>query len=87
MQTNRFLIEFMNMRKNLNSATPTPLPSSQVGTTSLISTSKKVAPPATSKPVMEDDVTYKKIIENKPPKGDVLEYLRHRIDELKEQEA
>jgi hypothetical protein len=32
---------------------------------------------------MEDDITYKKIIEDKPPKADVLEYFRNRIEELK----
>jgi hypothetical protein len=75
----------MNMRKQLNQApVPTPLPSSQVSTkASLISTSKKVNSGSSSQPVMEDDITYKKIIENKPPKADVLEYLRHRIEELK----
>jgi len=32
---------------------------------------------------MSDDITYKKIIEDKPPKADVLEYFRSRIDELR----
>jgi hypothetical protein len=32
---------------------------------------------------MEDDVTFRKIIEDKPPKSDVLAYIRSRIDEIK----
>jgi hypothetical protein len=91
MQQNRFLQEFMNMRKSLNQSPqmPTIHQASQAvynkgnaGTTSLVS-NKRNAPVAPTPPVMSDDITYKKIIEDKPPKADVLEYFRSRIEELK----
>jgi hypothetical protein len=91
MQQNRFLQEFINMRKSLNQSPqlPTIHQASQdaynkgnAGTTSLVS-NKKQAPAPTPPPVMSDDITYKKIIEDKPPKADVLEYFRSRIEELK----
>jgi len=91
MQQNRFLMDFINMRKTLNSTPqlPTIQQASQAsigkgnaGTTSLVS-NKKQAPVSAPAPVMSDDITYKKIIEDKPPKADVLEYFRSRIDELR----
>jgi len=79
-------MEFINMRKSLNQNPQTkPMPTihqASQGSVALIS-NKKQAPPPPPAPVMEDDITYKKIIEDKPPKGDVLEYFRNRIDELK----
>jgi hypothetical protein len=91
MQQNRFLMEFINMRKSLNQTPQMPtiqqasqagMKSGNVGSTSLVS-NKKQAPAQTPAPVMSDDITYKKIIEDKPPKADVLEYFRSRIEELK----
>ena len=95
MQNNRFLMDFINMRKTLNTTPimPTIQQASQagyksgnVGSTSLVSNKKPTVAPLTSgsqEPVMSDDITYKKIIEDKPPKADVLEYFRNRIEELK----
>lgn len=34
---------------------------------------------------MENDITYKKIIEDKPPKSEVLQYFRDRIEELSQE--
>jgi len=91
MQQNRFLMEFINMRKSLNQTPQMPtiqqasqagMKSGNVGSTSLVS-NKKQAPTPAPAPVMSDDITYKKIIEDKPPKADVLEYFRSRIEELK----
>jgi len=79
------------MRKSLNQNPQMPtihqasqagMKSGNVGSTSLVSNKKQAAVP-TPAPVMEDDITYKKIIEDKPPKADVLEYFRSRIEELK----
>jgi len=79
------------MRKSLNQTPQMPtiqqasqagMKSGNVGSTSLVS-NKKQAPVAAPAPVMSDDITYKKIIEDKPPKADVLEYFRSRIEELK----
>ena len=79
------------MRKSLNQTPQMPtiqqasqagMKSGNVGSTSLVSNKKQAPVPATA-PVMEDDITYKKIIEDKPPKADVLEYFRSRIEELK----
>lgn len=67
------------MRKQLNEA-PKPQVSSQPSAhskTALVATGKS------DKPVMEHDITYKKIISDKPPKADVIEYFRERIEELK----
>lgn len=84
-------MEFINMRKSLNQTPQMPtiqqasqagMKSGNVGSTSLVS-NKKQAPVAAPAPVMSDDITYKKIIEDKPPKADVLEYFRSRIEELK----
>ena len=91
MQNNRFLMEFINMRKSLNQTPQMPtiqqasqagMKSGNAGSTSLVS-NKKQAPTPAPAPVMSDDITYKKIIEDKPPKADVLEYFRNRIEELK----
>ena len=91
MQQNRFLQEFINMRKSLNQSPQMPTihqasqasqNKNQAGTTSVIS-NKRSATVAPAPPVMDDDITYKKIIEDKPPKADVLEYFRSRIEELK----
>lgn len=91
MQQNRFLMEFINMRKSLNQNPQMPtiqqasqagMKSGNAGSTSLVS-NKKQAPAPAPAPVMSDDITYKKIIEDKPPKADVLEYFRSRIEELK----
>jgi hypothetical protein len=91
MQQNRFLMEFINMRKSLNQTPQMPtiqqasqagMKSGNVGSTSLVSNKKQASAPAPA-PVMSDDITYKKIIEDKPPKADVLEYFRNRIEELK----
>lgn len=93
MQGNRFLMEFINMRKALNQSPAIPtiheasragLKSGNVGTTSLISNKRSSTVVPAPVPVMDDDITYKKIIEDKPPKPDVLEYFRKRIEELKE---
>ena len=67
---NKFLLNFINMRKKLN-ASP-----AAVETMTLAKRPSEV--PAGS--------TYASIIEDKPPKADVLEYLRKRIEECVEME-
>ena len=69
MEGNRFLVQFMKMRQELNKAP-------------IVNVPKETKTVETVKPVMEDDITYKKIIEEKPPKSDVIEYFRNRIQEL-----
>lgn len=87
-QQNRFLQEFINMRKKLNEAPsiPTLHQSSQVksnaaGTTSLVS-NKPQRQTKSDEPIMDDTITYKRIIDDKPPKADVIEYLRGRIENI-----
>jgi len=79
-------MDFMNMRKSLNQnpqAKPNPtIHQASQNSVALVSNKRATVAPATT-PVMEDDITYKKIIEDKPPKADVLEYFRNRIEELK----
>jgi hypothetical protein len=82
-QQNRFLQEFINMRKKLHEApgVPTIHQASQSGLTgntggvSLVSNKRQ-------EPVMDDTITYKRIIDDKPPKADVIEYLRGRIEDI-----
>ena len=79
---NKWLNQFAKMRKDINSHTPTstapsPALTMRGGSPALIPTA-----PA-EKPVMKNDVTYKKIVEDKLPKSDVMKYLRARIEELK----
>jgi hypothetical protein len=31
---------------------------------------------------MDDTITYKRIVDDKPPKADVIEYLRGRIEDI-----
>jgi len=91
-QQNRFLQEFINMRKKLHEApgVPTIHQASQsglghgqsAGTTSLVSNKRQTHTPVAQEPVMDDTITYKRIIDDKPPKADVIEYLRGRIDEI-----
>lgn len=79
-------MDFVNMRKALNQNPQNkPMPTMQQASQSSVAliSNKRQAPPPPPAPVMDDDITYKKIIEDKPPKGDVLEYFRNRIDELK----
>jgi hypothetical protein len=83
MEQNRFLMEFINMRKRLNEA-PKPAQTTQQNTTaSLVPSDAKKRVNTGANPVMEDDITYKKIIDEKPPKADVIEYFRQRIEALK----
>ena len=86
-QQNRFLQEFINMRKKLHESpgVPTMHQASQsgltgAGTTSLVSNKRQI--PAAQEPVMDDTITYQRIIDDKPPKADVIEYLRGRIDDI-----
>ena len=89
-QQNRFLQEFINMRKKLHEApgVPTIHQASQSGlshssgTTSLVSNKRQTHTPVAQEPIMDDTITYKRIIDDKPPKADVIEYLRGRIDEI-----
>jgi len=87
-QQNRFLQEFINMRKKLHEAPGVPTlhqaaqGSHSAGTTSLISNKRQTHAPAASEPIMDDTITYKRIIDDKPPKADVIEYLRGRIEEI-----
>ena len=88
-QQNRFLQEFINMRKKLHEApgVPTIHQASQgaltgAGTTSLVSNKRQTHTPAAQEPVMDDTITYKRIIDDKPPKADVIEYLRGRIEDI-----
>ena len=88
-QQNRFLQEFINMRKKLHESpgVPTIHQASQsglkgAGTTSLVSNKRQTHTPVAQEPVMDDTITYKRIIDDKPPKADVIEYLRGRIDDI-----
>ena len=74
---------FVKMRKNLNKAPQIVSPTAPTATATATRTSLVPTGVKTEKPVMEDDITYKKIIEDKPPKSDVLQYFRERIEELK----
>lgn len=97
MEQNRFLREFVNMRKQLNANPTTTKPS---GMNSLVNPNLSRAPPSLlpsrggntslvptghsdTKPVKAGDITYKKIVEDKCPKSDVMKYIRERIEELK----
>jgi hypothetical protein len=82
MEHNRFLMEFVNMRKRLNEA-PKPAPVVQQSNVALVSSDAKKRVNTGANPVMEDDITYKKIIDEKPSKADVIEYFRQRIEALK----
>ena len=88
-QQNRFLQEFINMRKKLHESpgVPTIHQASQsgltgAGTTSLVSNKRQTHTPVAQEPVMDDTITYKRIIDDKPPKADVIEYLRGRIEDI-----
>ena len=78
------------MRKKLHEApgVPTIHQASQsglshsAGTTSLVSNKRQTHTPVAQEPIMDDTITYKRIIDDKPPKADVIEYLRGRIDEI-----
>lgn len=83
MENNRFLMEFVKMRKNLNQSPQITAPTAPTATATATRTSLVPTGAKTEKPVMEDDITYRKIIEDKPPKSDVLQYFRNRIEELK----
>lgn len=67
---NKFLLNFMNMRKQLNA--------SQSAAESMKPARRTADVPAGS--------TYASIIEDKPPKSDVLGYMRKRIIECVELE-
>ena len=56
--------------------------SHSAGTTSLVSNKRQTHTPVAQEPVMDDTITYKRIIDDKPPKADVIEYLRGRIDDI-----
>lgn len=75
------------MRKALNQppSTVAPAPAKTANRTSLVPMTRGHVTTKAPEPVMEDDVTYKRIIDEKPPKSDVLQYFRNRIDELKEE--
>jgi len=82
-------MEFVKMRKGLHQSTPpAPIVPAAAGKVSLVPTSQgargQVAVKA-PEPVMENDITYKKIIEDKPPKSEVLQYFRDRIEELSQE--
>jgi hypothetical protein len=84
MEYNSFLRNFVNMRKQLASASPAPVS----GGYSLINPNlsrqaPSLLPSQSTKPVMKGDVTFKKIVEDKPGKAKVMEYLRNRIEELR----
>jgi hypothetical protein len=88
-QQNRFLQEFINMRKKLHESpgVPTIHQASQsgltgAGTTSLVSNKRQSHTQVAQEPVMDDTITYKRIVDDKPPKADVIEYLRGRIEDI-----
>ena len=89
-QQNRFLQEFINMRKKLHEApgVPTIHQASQgaltgnTGGVSLVSNKRQTHTPTAQEPVMDDTITYKRIVDDKPPKADVIEYLRGRIEDI-----
>lgn len=62
---NKFLLSFMNMRKQLNASQ------------NVVQT---MAPAKSTRDVPAGS-TYASIVEEKPPKSDVLEYFRKRIEE------
>ncbi len=87
MENNRFLREFINMRKQLNANPTTTKPT---GMNTLVNPNLTKSAPSllptghtADKPVKAGDITYKKIVEDKCPKSDVMKYIRERIDELK----
>ena len=82
MEQNRFLMEFVKMRKSLNQSPAIVAPTAPTATSTKTKTALVPTGVKTEKPVMEDDITYKKIIEDKPPKSDVLQYFRDRIEQL-----
>lgn len=62
MEYNRFLADFVRMRKQLDAPPPAPKPA--------------------KKEDRSQNPTFKSICEEMPPKSDVLEYFRQRIDEI-----
>ena len=71
MNHNRFLMQFMKSHQQAMSAKP----------------NEPVIPKAKadkSEKTPKSQVSYKSIIEEKPPKADVVEYFRKRIEELSE---
>lgn len=72
MNHNRFLMQFMKSHQQAMAA-PTPeVPKAKADKSEKTPTSQ---------------VSYKSIIEEKPPKADVVEYFRKRIEELNENES
>ena len=77
------------MRKKLHESpgVPTIHQASQsgltgAGTTSLVSNKRQSHTQVAQEPVMDDTITYKRIVDDKPPKADVIEYLRGRIEDI-----
>lgn len=84
MEHNPFLRNFIKMRRELASANPTPVSGGySLVNPRLTSQAPSLLPAQTEKPVMKGDITFKKIVEDKPGKAKVMEYLRNRIEELR----
>ena len=88
MEQNRFLREFINMRKQINQTPTTAKPAGGYNTLVnpyLTKSAPSLLPTGVkdNKPVKAGDITYKKIVEDKCPKSDVMKYIRERIEELK----
>lgn len=74
--SNPFLLEFMNMRKNLNASSPSPAPTSNPKTKPKKDSGTKTISMEATKP------GFKTIIDEKPGKRPVIEYLQKRANEL-----
>lgn len=87
MEQNRFLREFIKMRQQINNNPTTPRPAGgyNLVNPNLTKSAPSLLPTGVKedKPVKAGDITYKKIVEDKCPKSDVMKYIRERIEELK----
>jgi hypothetical protein len=72
MSTNKFLNDFIAMRKQMYQP-PTP---------AVVSTGKKGVDSLTAVPAPEKEITLAYIIEKKPSNDKVIDYLKSRAEEL-----
>jgi hypothetical protein len=80
MSQNSFLNQFI---KNYQRSTASTYV--EEGTNGLIGTTMKQAPTGAKlakEKTPKDETTYKSIIEEKPPRADVIEYFKHRITDI-----
>jgi hypothetical protein len=77
---NKFLSDFISMRKELYQSTPAPTPA-------LIAKGKKGVDSLKQAPQPEKEITLAYIIEKKPSNDKVIDYLKMRADELIAEDA